>query len=161
MAGGILLMVFETIDPFEATELQPIGVFAILGLDAYPERATRSIRPLVGSLDAGEAALIAGYLRGGAMALAWMGYTRDLLGDAFGVSGGTAIVSDGSFFWRYDTADYVEHYRVALPRDFLDHGRQLAWEPRQLSAQDARDIETYLSDYYQAGFDTSLWPDNE
>jgi hypothetical protein len=35
--------------------------------------------------------------------------------------------TDGLYYWRRDTAAYVDHYRVGLPDEFVEHMRQLQW----------------------------------
>lgn len=61
------------------------------------------------------------YLRGGTVIFAIMEHTRDVIGDKFGRDGGSGIVSDGTFYWRVDAADYVEWYGVKPTEAFLDH----------------------------------------
>lgn len=76
---------------------------------------------------------IARYLRSCPMFLAWMEYTTDVIGDRFGVSGGSAVMSDGTYYWRLDAANYVETYGTALPDDFISHGNRQRWTPPDLS----------------------------
>lgn len=72
---------------------------------------------------------IAAYLRGCPLYISWMEYTRDEIGDAFGVSGGSAIASDGEFYWRLDAADYVEVYGVAVPEEAIAYFAASGWQP--------------------------------
>ncbi|GAA1576687.1 hypothetical protein GCM10009804_36640 [Kribbella hippodromi] len=58
---------------------------------------------------------MAGYLAGCPLFLAWMEYTTDLIGGRFGVSGGSAIASDGVYYWRLDAAEYVREYGIVVP----------------------------------------------
>lgn len=76
---------------------------------------------------------IARYLRSCPMFLAWMEYTTDVIDDRFGVSGGSAVMSDGTYYWRLDAANYVETYGAALPDDFISHGNRQRWTPPDLS----------------------------
>ena len=82
-----------------------------------------SLVKLRGSILPGSRHEIPNYLRNCSLILAWMEYTRDQIGDQFGVSGGSAIMSDGVYYWRLDAADYVETYGIALPPDFLLRGQ--------------------------------------
>ncbi|MFJ8494020.1 hypothetical protein ACIRBZ_37600 [Streptomyces sp. NPDC094038] len=55
-------------------------------------------------------------------------------------------MSDGRFFWRLDAADYVEHYGIGLPEEFLFHGAARQWVPPvltrdEVAAADRRLIE--------------------
>ncbi len=141
-------------------ELQPLGIFAIGGLDQHPERGADLISPLVGLL-ATDPQLVASYLRGGYMVLPWMGASGDVLGDRFVVMGGVAIMTDGRFFWRYDTADYVEHYRVELPQSFIEHGDSLAWVPPKITPEEEAVLNTAIGDYYRSSADFHLWFPND
>lgn len=58
-----------------------------------------------------------------------MEYTRDVLADRFGVPGGSAVLSDGAYYWRLDGADYVETYGIGLPSAFLDQGQERDLQP--------------------------------
>lgn len=78
------------------------------------------------------------------MALAIMEYTRDALEDAFGVSGGSAIMTDGVYYWRRDTAEYVETYGIDLPAEFLEHGCRLNWVPPSLTKKQVLMCDGYL-----------------
>jgi hypothetical protein len=142
----------------------PLGVFGLLWpVDEEPVRS--ALRPLVGMLPEAERPAIASYLRAGEMILAYMEGTSDVLGafpkprleklytsvdileivgGAFAVSGGSAILTDGTYYWRLDTADYVEHYGVGLPEDFLRHGRSLGWSMPPMSPEDALAVDRYL-----------------
>lgn len=67
-------------------------------------------------------------------------------------------MTDGSFFWRVDTADYVEHYQVALPSEFLRHGSSLKWEPAPLSPVEVDLADDEVASFYQSAADEALWP---
>ena len=49
------------------------------------------------------------------MILAWMGYTEDLIGGKFSIPGGSATMSDGKYFWRYEAGMYLRHYPIRVP----------------------------------------------
>jgi len=86
---------------------------------------------------------ISEYLKSCPVFLAWMEYTRDEIEDRFGVEGGSAIVSDGMYFWRMDAAAYVMEYGVALPEDAIRHFESLGWSPPVI------DRERYLEIYQE------------
>ena len=124
--------------------LRGLGAFSVVNLIGRSEQFTQEVRPLVGGLTAPKAK-VASYLRGGHMAAAWMEHTRDLLGgesgQKFGVPDGSAEITDGTYIWRADTAEYVEHYSVALPEAFLAHAEALDWTPPLRSDERKREIE--------------------
>ncbi|MEV4263610.1 hypothetical protein [Kribbella sp. NPDC049584] len=119
-------------------ELLPLGSLA-------PERAGNAWS--VESLDRSSVmeddlrARVAKYLAACPVFLAWMEYTRDLIGDRFGVSGGSAIVSDGVYYWRLDAAEYVREYGIAVPEAALRHFEAVGWQPPVFSQ------EQYLAIY--------------
>jgi hypothetical protein len=142
------------------TELKPLGPFAILHLVEQPQRARRVLEALRDGLD-DSPELVAAYLRSGTVLLAIMEQTSDLIEGRFSVAGGSGIVTDGTFFWRADTAEYVEHYLVSLPDAFIVHGRQAGWIPRVLDRQQIIEADRQVSDFYRASFDDRLWPDDD
>lgn len=145
--------------------LIPLGAFG-LGWPPDSERVRRELLPLVGKLSEDECPLIARYLRAGTIVFAIMEWTsdvigafpkpcreklqpgarlRDVVGGRFDVAGGSGILTDGTYYWRLDTADYVEHYGTGLPDEFLRHGRSLGWmAPQQLSHERFLAIYEYL-----------------
>ncbi|MFK0159354.1 hypothetical protein ACIQVL_33070 [Streptomyces sp. NPDC090499] len=98
----------------------------------------------MGEIPAGERARIAEYLRSGTSVIALMGFSEDILGNKFSRSGGTAIMSDGRFFWRLDAADYVEHYGIGLPEEFLSHGVARQWVAPVLSREEVAAVDRRL-----------------
>ncbi|MFZ2503067.1 MAG: hypothetical protein WAW88_10380 [Nocardioides sp.] len=85
---------------------------------------------------------VAAYLRSGALVLALMEHTRDVIDGAFGTPGGSGILTDGTFYWRADAADYVEHYGIAVDEEALDWMESNDWQapavtPDELSRIDA------------------------
>jgi len=86
-------------------------------------------------MEAGLRARVADYLAGCPVFLAWMEYTRDLIGDRFGVSGGSAIVSDGVYYWRLDAAEYVREYGIGVPEEALRHFDAIGWKPPVFSQE--------------------------
>ncbi len=84
---------------------------------------------------------VAEYMEGCPIFLAWMEYTRDVVGDRFGVSGGSAISSDGVYYWRVDGVEYVKEYGVVIPPLALAHFVAAEWRPPVLPR--SRFIEIY------------------
>src|SRR5262245_53802873 len=117
---------------------RPVGVFGKVG-----ELRREDLIDAVGGLVV-DADPVIGYLRSGAVVIASMGYTRDLIADAFGVSGGSGIRTDGTYYWRSDAAEYVERYGVALPQDFIEHMRSLEWRCPKLTAERFLEIDRQL-----------------
>jgi hypothetical protein len=138
--------------------LQPLGFFAVLSFGKQQPRARETLRELSGRLH-GDAESVAAYLRAGTVLLALMEQTFDLLDDKFTTAGGSGITTDGRYFWRVDTADYVEHYRVALPDGFLRHGAARGWAPTTLTSSDTALADEEVAEFYRAGSDSLLWPD--
>ena len=54
-------------------------------------------------------------------------------------------MTDGAWYWRIDTADYVEHYQVALPAEFIEHMRALAWTCPTITRERVAEIDKQLS----------------
>ncbi|MEO6087871.1 MAG: hypothetical protein ABIQ18_32655 [Umezawaea sp.] len=109
-------------------DLEPLGIYAPL-FNGDSRLTRESLTPLVGGLDQDLRPRVAAYLRAGTILFAIMEYTTDVLGDRFGVSGGSAVLSDGTYFWRLDAADYVEVYGTAVPDAAVAHMRALDWRP--------------------------------
>jgi hypothetical protein len=73
-----------------------------------------------------------------------MEYTTDVLEGAFGVSGGSAIMSDGVYYWRQDAVQYVSRYGIGVGEEAVAHMRSNDWTVPALSAQDVLDIDSRL-----------------
>lgn len=111
------------------------------------ERIRDDLRALSGEITSHRRAEIATYLRTCPIVIALMEYSRDVLDGAFGVSGGSAIHTDGLYYWRRDAADYVGRYGVGLPREFLERGDKLSWLPPSISKEEILDIDDYLVEH--------------
>jgi hypothetical protein len=154
-------------DPPMIAVPKPLAWFGrSVGQDPESIAAYRTaLLPLVGTL-AADPASVAAYLRAGSIVCPFMGCLPDVLdgrhedlreprhrGDrrqrrktAF--LGGVALQSDGAYYWRMEAADYVEHYRIGLPDEFIEQMRSLDWKPPILSEEQARTIEeALLSDW--------------
>lgn len=87
---------------------------------------------------------VAGYLRSGTLVLALMEYTTDVIDGAFGVSGGSGIVTDGIYYWRFDAAWYVECYGIAIAGELLAWMEQHDWRAPEVAAHELAEIDAYL-----------------
>jgi hypothetical protein len=125
----------------------PLGIFGVIASQREFEQLRDDLLVLKGAIHENERPWIARYLRAGAIVAAIMEYTRDVVGGAFGVSGGSAINTDGAYYWRVDAANYVEHYGVGLPDSFLCHGRALQWVAPAVSPEDVLLIDKYLYEH--------------
>lgn len=65
-----------------------------------------------------------------------MGYTRDEIGDRFGVSGGSAIASDGVYYWRVDAVEYIKEYGIPVPDEAVRHFEAANWLPPEFDRED-------------------------
>src|ERR1700690_4267809 len=88
----------------------PLGVFGVFADQSEMAQLRDKLLTLKGNIAVSERRAIAHYLRTGAMVFPVMEYPRDVIDNAFGVSGGSAIQTDGMYYWRFDASDYVERY---------------------------------------------------
>jgi len=146
--------------------VMPLGLFGVVADQDAFERLRGEILALAGAIAEDERPAIAKYLRGGAIILALMTYSWDVVDGVavsqrklgqilrpgpvcgrFAVPGGCGINTDGTYYWRSDTADYVEHYGTGLPEDFLRHGRALGWVARPMDPEDVLAVDRYLREH--------------
>jgi hypothetical protein len=139
-------------------KLEPLGFFAILSHTRDRTRAMQVLRSLEGKLAPEDVAGVASYLRSGVVLLALMEQSEYLLADGVTVAGGSGIRTDGRWFWRNDTADYVARHRTALPTEFVEHARKFRWMSPHLSEDEVADADRAVSDFYHASLDRDLWP---
>ena len=125
----------------------PLGLFGVIAPQKAFDQLRDDMRALVHQLPQEERASIASYLRSGAMVFAIMESTRDMLDDAFRVAGGSAVLTDGTYYWRLDAAEYVERYGVGLPGDFLSHGRRLHWLIPRTDPEEVLRVDRFLSEH--------------
>ncbi|MBT2443910.1 hypothetical protein J7E93_28210 [Streptomyces sp. ISL-36] len=124
--------------------MAPLGVFGrIAGQSAFSHLA-KELAEGSGGVPEEERAAIGAYLRNALVIIALMGYSEDVLEGRFSVTGGSAILSDGTYFWRRDAAEYVETYGTSLPEDFLRRGRATGWAPAHLTRDEVLDIDDYF-----------------
>jgi tRNA U34 5-carboxymethylaminomethyl modifying GTPase MnmE/TrmE len=125
----------------------PLGVFGVIASQLAFQQLREELEAQVAQLPDHERSLIAKYLRSGAIVFALMESTRDILHDEFRVAGGSAVLTDGTYYWRLDAADYVERYGIGLPEEFLSHGRSLRWLVPHTDAEEVLRIDRYLSEH--------------
>ena len=125
-------------------ELQSLGILS--DPDMYDDLANYRFEmdALCGGIAKKDRERVVNYLRSGVVALAIMDYRRDVLHNRFGVTDGSAIQTDGTYYWRHDTAWYVEEYGISLPYAFLAHAEALEWRVPALSQERVLEIDAYL-----------------
>lgn len=84
------------------------------GSDHYP-----SIADNIGVLDATEAERIANYLRRGKVLIEFVSPTPDPYNPSDLVR--NVVLSDGIYTWDGIILNWVEKYRIGLPKEFIDH----------------------------------------
>jgi hypothetical protein len=131
------MMIHSSQDPL------PVGLFGIIAGQARFSELKTEIEHLRDRLNEQHAA-VGGYLSEGTTVIALMEQTTDILDSAFELPGGSAILTDGKYYWRRDTALYVEHYRVALPDDFVQHAESLEWVCPEVSPQRVLEVDSFL-----------------
>jgi hypothetical protein len=122
--------------------VEPLGVFG--PTREAPVMKAATLRQLRDGLDPGLRASVAAYLKSGAVILAFMEYTTDLLEGRFGVSGGSGVLSDGVYYWRRDAAEYVGEYGIMLPPPVLEHMVRQNWTVPALDDEHLKVIDRYL-----------------
>lgn len=80
-----------------------------------------------------------------------MEYTRDEIGDRFGVSGGSAIISDGVYYWRADASEYILEYGIPIPNEALRHFEEIGWLSPVFSKVEYLRIYSALEDLLGGG----------
>jgi len=124
------------------TNVKPLGAFGPRNRAEFDlDRATLLAQ---GTLDAPTREHVTAYLRSGTLVLALMEYTTDVIDGAFGVSGGSGILTDGTFYWRVDAADYVEHHGVAIDDELVAWMEQHGWSAPRVPSGELAIIDGYL-----------------
>lgn len=110
---------------------RPLGVFGLTGDDPWALDVDQ-LRLLRDAIDPPTRQLVSAYLLSATLVIPLMEYTTDALEGAFGVSGGSGIVSDGVYYWRRDAAEYVLHYGISVGLEPVTRMRSLAWRAPEL-----------------------------
>ena len=125
-------------------ELKSLGILSYPAAHDDLANYRLEMADLCGGISKKDRKKVTAYLRSGILVLAIMEHTADALNDRFGVSGGSAIETDGTYYWRTDTAWYVEEYGISLPYAFLAHAEALEWRVPALSQERVLEIDAYL-----------------
>ncbi len=121
----------------------PLGVFGLVGARPF-ELLAHELEPLKGAVPPRLRPMVARYLREGSVVLPVMEYTEDVVGGAFGVSGGSGVLSDGTYYWRRDAAEYVAHYGIDVGTAAVEHMRAQAWTPPELNAVELESLDDQI-----------------
>lgn len=128
------------------SRVKPLGVFAGARFDERDEAFIKYLRSTAETIPEGDTRTrLAAYLRAAPVVQAWMSRSRDLIDGSFEVSGGAALQTDGVYFWRRDTANYMETHGVELPPQFVRRALSMA-RPPVLSEPRLRTIDRLLTD---------------
>jgi hypothetical protein len=100
-----------------------------------------------------DTASVTAYLTSGHPILDVMEVTSDSLGGKFHSPGGSSIATDGEYAWRLDLAEYVRHYRINLPQDFIQWMEDNSYEIPEVTRKRLIDISTSVNQLL--GFDAS------
>lgn len=68
---------------------------------------------------------VASYLDSGIPLIDIMESTTDVIGRDARISGGSSILTDGTWVWRQDLSFYVKKYHLELDRDFVEHAMKM------------------------------------
>ena len=94
---------------------------------------------------------IAAYLERCPVFLAWMEHTRDEITGRFEVPGGSAIASDGTYYWRLDGVEYLREYGIPVPDDAVRHFEARDWEPPTIERDEYLEIYRQLDELLGGG----------
>ncbi|WP_353945223.1 hypothetical protein ABII15_29120 [Streptomyces sp. HUAS MG91] len=132
-------------------QVKPLGLFGNHASQSIFSSSADDIKALSEHIPAPERARVAEYLKAAPVIIALMGYSEDVVGNRFAVTGGTAIQSDGTYYWRRDTAEYVLHYGTGLPRPFIEHGAARQWKAPTLTNEEIMDIDDFFMSLRRRG----------
>ena len=128
----------------ETKIVQSLGLLSVdeksSALALYSDELLR----LAWGLPSEERARTAAYLRSGTIVFAATEHTVDVIDGMFQTPGGSAIVTAGSYFWRRDCAEYVEHYGVELPDQFVEHVQRLNWTAPHVRRERLVEVDRHL-----------------
>ena len=121
--------------------VEPLGVFGSTRSQPRMREIVDRLRALSNAIPASQRHQISNYLRQCPMLIPLMEHTSDVLGRAFEVPGGSAICTDGAYYWRFDAAEYVLHYGIELPEEFLAQAAKRNWIPPTLTNEECEKLE--------------------
>lgn len=129
----------------EPRQVEPLGVFGILASQREWETFRSKLEELSERIPEPDRAKVADYLRSGYMTLAIMEISHDVLNRTFEYPGGSAILTDGTYYWRADATEYVLRYGSGLSPDFMAHAQRSNWKIPQMSREEVIAVDTYLA----------------
>lgn len=89
------------------------------------------------------------YLECSPIILPWMECTEDLIGGKFKVLGGSAIMSDGKYFWRYEAGMYLRHYPIRVSDEAIAHFESRHWNPPEFTPAEIAELENTLISMFE------------
>jgi hypothetical protein len=101
--------------------MKVVGVFRELGRGM--SESLPSIFSALGLLPQDDVSTIVSFLESGITVFDVMEAVIDPIDQSTVISGGSSLITDGVWVWRYDLKYYVEKYRVELPQEFIDYVR--------------------------------------
>ena len=89
------------------------------------------------------------YLENCPTILAWMVYTEDLIGGRFSVAGGSATMSDGKYFWRYEAGMYLRYYPIRVSDEAITYFKSRHWNPPEFTSAKIAELERVLTSMFE------------
>ena len=123
--------------------VKPLGVLSPQGRAPFA-LSREDLLPLAGTLGEEARPLVARYLQSGTIVLALMEHTTDVISGSFDVSGGSAVLTDGTYYWRCDASEYVATYGIEIGQEALEHMRQRGWNAPTVGDRVLAEIDAYL-----------------
>lgn len=124
--------------------VKPLGIFGQIHSQRSIAAMRDELAARVGGIPEADRRQVSEYLRSGSVVIALMEHTTDVIDGKFSSAGGSGIFTDGEYYWRGDTALYVEHYGIELPSEFMDYGSGIHWTSPKLTQDEILDIDDYL-----------------
>ncbi|MFP8906025.1 hypothetical protein [Streptomyces atacamensis] len=76
-----------------------------------------------------------------------MEVTSDLIGGKFQSPGGSSVMTDGEYAWRADLVEYVRHYRINLPQEFIQWVDEKPYKAPEVNQQRLIDISISVNQF--------------
>ena len=126
------------------TELIPLSPFADI-----PGRSWSAPPLCSNEYDSDTLEPLIRYLECSPMILPWMECTEDLIGRKFKVLGGSAVMSDGKYFWRHEAGEYLRHYPIRVHDEAIAHFRLRRWDPPEFTSAEIAELERVLISMFE------------
>lgn len=98
------------------------------------------------------------YLTSGHPILDLMEVTSDLIEGKFQSPGGSSVMTDGEYAWRVDLVEYVRHYRIDLPKEFVQWVESNSYQVPGVARQHLIDISVSVNEILGFGVDPGAAP---